>query len=281
MKSANKAIKLAPLLWAVSSLLIACAGKPQPEVQASRKSPTGQTTAAVTSEQITWEAFLKKAKVVSVTKEKTGGRTKPWIVLLDDGKMKQRAFFKHIDVRRPRPAPDSFKYELAAYELTKLLQVEVVPPLVEREIEGTRGSLQMFLENCLSERERQRKKMEPPDAAAHSRAIEGLKVFESLVYDECGDPDDTWIHEQDWRVYRVDFSEAFFPSAELPKGCPISVCSRKLYEGLLKLEEGAVAARLMKYLSKEEIDALLVRKSLIIERIKTLTAEKGEVAVLF
>jgi hypothetical protein len=195
--------------------------------------------------------------------------------------MKHRAFFKHIDFRRPSPAPDSYKYEVAAYELTKMLQVEIVPPLVEREIEGTKGSLQMFLENCLSERERQRKKLEPPDAVAHSRAMEGLKVFESLVYDECGDLDDSWVHQQNWRVSRVDFSEAFFPSADLPKGCPFSVCSRKLYEGLLKLEDGVVAASLAKYLSKDEIDALLARKRLILGRIKTLIAEKGEEAVLF
>lgn len=281
MKSANIVIKLTLISWVSGMLTVACIRSPKPSVPAAGKSPTGQTTAAMTSEQIIWEAFLKNARVVSVTKEKAGGRTKPWIVLLDDGKMKHRAFFKHIDFRRPRPAPDSYKYEVAAYELTKLLQVEIVPPLVEREIEGTKGSLQMYLENYVSERERQRKKLEPPDAAAHSRALEGLKVFESLVYDECGDLDDSWIHEQDWRVCRVDFSEAFFPSVELPKGCPISVCSRKLYEGLLKLEDGAVASSLTKYLSKVEIDALLLRKKLILGRIKALIAEKGEEAVLF
>lgn len=281
MKSAGKIFKLTLISCAALVLTAACAGSPKPAAPASGKSPTAQPTVAGTSEQIIWESFLKKAKVVSVTREVVGGRTRPWMVMLDDGKMKKSAFFKHIDVRRPRPAPDSYKYELAAYELTKMLQVELVPPLVEREVQGTKGSLQTFLENCRSERERSRKKVEPPDAAAHSRALEGLKVFESLVYDECGDLDDTWIHQQDWRVSRVDFSEAFFPSAELPGGCLFTVCPRKLYEGMINLEDGVAAAGLAKYLNKEEIGALLARKKLIIERIKALIAEKGEEAVLF
>lgn len=281
MNSACKELKLTLLSCVAGALILAGAGSLQPAALASGKSPAAQATAPARSEQIIWEAFLKKAKIVSVTKEKMGGRTRPWVVLLDDGKMKHRGFFKHIDVRRPEPAPDSYKYELAAYELTKLLQVEIVPPLVEREIQGTKGSLQMYLEDYMSERERQRKKLEPPDAAAHSRALEGLKVFESLVYDECGDLDDSWLHQQDWRVCRVDFSEAFFPSPELPRGCLITVCSRKLYEGLLKLEDGVAAAVLAKYLNKEEIGALLARKKLVIERIKTLIAENGEEAVLF
>jgi len=281
MKSVNNLLSLTLIFLTAAILTAACTVSPKPTAPAARKSPIGRTTEATTSEQIIWETFLKKARVVSVTKEVVGGRTRPWVVLLDDGKMKRRAFFKHIDVRRPRPLPDSFKYEIAAYELTKMLRVEIVPPLLERVIEDTKGSLQVFVENCISERERQRKQLEPPDAGAHARALEGLKVFESLVYDECGDPDDTWIHEEDWRVCRVDFSEAFFPSVELPKGCPISVCPRKLYEGLLRLEDEIVILSLGNYLIKDEIDALLARKKLIIERIKTLIAEKGEEAVLF
>jgi hypothetical protein len=281
MKSACKILKPTLIFCLAWALATACSGSPRPAAPASVESPAAQAGGAAEGEQIIWQTFLKKAKVVSVTREVLGGRTRPWIVLLDDGKMKKRALFKHIDVQRPRPAPDSFRYELAAYELTKLLRVEIVPPLVEREVQGTKGSLQIYLENCISERERMRKKIEPPDAAAHARALEGLKVFECLVYDECGDLDDSWVHLQDWRVCRVDFSEAFFPSAEFPKSCVISVCPRKLYEGLLQLEDGVIGVSLMKYLNKDEMASLLVRKNLIIERIKGLIAEKGEEAVLF
>jgi hypothetical protein len=233
------------------------------------------------SEQEKQEIFLRQARVVEVDKNQVGGRTAPWIVTLDDGEKRQRAIFKHVDSRRPQPIPDSYKYELAAYELAKLLGIGIVPPVVEREVSGRKGSLQVFLENCLKEKDRQRKKIEPPDSKTFADALEEVKVFENLVYDVCLDADDIWIHKDSWKVCRVDFSEAFFPSAELLQGCILTRCSRKLYQGLVQLEDEVVAARLAPYLNEDEIKALVQRKKLIIEKIRKLIQEKGEAAVLF
>jgi hypothetical protein len=227
------------------------------------------------------EKVLREAKVGKIEKEKLGGRTGPWLVTLGDGAVRQRAVFRHVDRRRPHPTPDSYKYDLAAYELTKLLGVELIPPVVEREIEERKGSLQVFLENCIREKDRKRKKLEPPDPKTFSNALEEVKVLENLTYDECQDADDLYIHRDDWRVCRVDFSEAFAPMSELMPGCDITVCSRKFYEGLLKLNEETVKSALSRYLSDEEIGALLTRKDLIIAKFKALIGEKGEDAVLF
>jgi hypothetical protein len=227
------------------------------------------------------EKFLREARVVSVKKEASAGRSRPWIVTLDDGKAKRRAIFKHFDYRRPQPQPHSYKYELAAYELAKLLGVEIVPPVVERKIETKTGSLQIFLENCVSEQDRRRKKLEPPDPAAFAKAFDGVRVFENLVRDECLNFTDLFIHLEDWRVCRVDFSEAFAPSPELRTECPITVCQRKLYEGLTNLGDVTLEAKLKAYLNDAEIKALLARRSLIFEKIRALIAEKGEPAVLF
>jgi len=111
--------------------------------------------------------------------------------------------------------------------------------------------------------------------------LETARIFENLVYDECQDADDLYVHREDWRVCRVDLSEAFAPLPELLPGCSITVCSRPLYEGLLSLDEETVKSKLGLYLSQEEIGALLIRKGLIIEKIRTLIAVKGEDAVLF
>ena len=177
--------------------------------------------------------------------------------------------------------PDSYKYDIAAYELTKLLGIELIPPVVEREIGGRQGTLQTLLENCIREKDRRRKKLEPPDAKAFNNALEELKVFVNLAYDDCYNFDDIYIHLASWRVCRVDFSEAFYPSLELLPGCEITTCSKKLYEGLLELDEEEVRAKLGRYLSDEEITACLVRKKLILEKINALIAEKGEESVLF
>jgi hypothetical protein len=229
------------------------------------------------------EKVLREAKVNKIEKDGLGGRTGPWLITLGDGAARLRAVFRHVDRRRPLPTPDSYKYDIAAYELTKLLGIELIPPVVEREIGGRKGTLQVFLdlENCIREKDRRRKKMEPPNPKAFSNAFEEVKVLENLTYDECQDADDLYVHRDDWRVCRVDFSEAFAPVPELLPGCEITVCSRRFYEGLLKLDEETVKSALSKYLSDEEVGALLTRKGLLIEKIKALICEKGEDAVLF
>jgi len=227
------------------------------------------------------EKALREARVENIEKEKLGGRTGPWLITLNDGGVKQRAVFRYVDRPRPHTTPDSYKYDLAAYELTKLLGVELIPPVVEREIEGRKGSLQVYLENCIREKDRKRKKLEPPDSRAFSNAMEEIRVLENLAYDECQDTDDLYVHLEDWRICRVDFSEAFAPVPELLPGCGFTVCSRKLYEGLLKLDAETLRSQLNLYLSEEELGALLVRQALIIDKLKSLIKEKGEDAVLF
>lgn len=176
---------------------------------------------------------------------------------------------------------DSYRYDIAAYELSKLLSIEWIPPVVEREIDGRKGTLQIYLENGIREKDRKRKKIEPPDAGAFANAMEELKVFENLAYDECYNFDDTYIQTEDWRVWRVDFSEAFAPVPELLPGCPLTACSKKLYQGLNEFDEEAARAALSRYLNNEEIEACLIRRKLILEKIEALIAEKGSEKVLF
>ncbi len=227
------------------------------------------------------EGFLRNARVVDVKKEISAGRSRPWIVTLAAGGVRHQAIFKHFDYRRPQPQPHSYKYELAAYELTRLLGVELVPPVVERKIENLAGSLQIFLENCVSEQDRRRKKLEPPEPAALAKAVEGIRVFESLAGDRCLNFGDLFVHTDDWRVCRVDFSEAFDLSQELKEDCPITFCSRKLYAGLTHLDSRAVRQAMKPYLNDRETEALLARKALLVAAIDALIAEKGEAAVLF
>jgi hypothetical protein len=230
------------------------------------------------------ENYLRTAKVVS--KRRTGGRGENWRLSLDDGKIARYGFFKLINRSRPTLIPDSYKYGIAAYELDKLLDLNLVPTVVEREIEGKKGSLQIFIEGALEESNRRMKNIEPPDPEKFKNTLEDLSVFENLTYSPsfCGERelDDILIMDKkDWKIWRVDFSEAFAASPELIPGCEITRCSKKLYQHLIKLEDKVIKAKLKHYLNDEEMSMLLKRKKLIIEKIKKLIAEKGEESVLF
>lgn len=227
------------------------------------------------------EYYLSTAAIINVTKEAVPGRTAAWKIDLDDGVSKRRAFFKPINDPRPAQLAESYKYELAAYALDKLLGFNKIPPVIEKEIEGSKGSLQIRVEDCTPLDDLQRTETTPPDSQAFANALEEINVFENLVYKERDELDDILIHEESWSVFRVDFSQAFEPSPELIPGQEITRCSKALYQNLQKLSDEVIKARLKYYLNDEEMSALLTRKALIIQTLEKLIEEKGEAAVLF
>ncbi len=232
--------------------------------------------------QLELEGFLKNAKIASVEKNVATGRGAPWRVTLRDAACSRRGFFKYINARRPQIAPMSYKYEIAAYALSKLVDTPIIPPIIERDVEGKKGSLQIFLETCVSDIER-RKSGKPVsgDPVALANAFDELTLFEALTACE-RDPNDVLIHKDTGRLCRVDFAEAFDPTPELsPAAAAAGRCSRRLYAGLRDLDPAAAEAALAPFLNAAEIKGLLVRRMLLLEKFKTLIGAKGEAAVLF
>lgn len=226
------------------------------------------------------ERFLKTAPV----KDRAagpGGRTDSWRITLEAGGVVRQAIFKYIDRRRPEMLADSYKYELAAYALDRGLGLSFVPPVVEREIEGMRGSLQAFVENSIPESERKERKLKPRNPAAFERAMADLRIFENLTYDNCHDEKDTLVRLSDGTVNRVDFSEAFAPKKDILPRCDIVKCSKHLYSKLLAWDDAAVGLVMRPYLNEEEIRALNARRELIVRLLRKMIATRGEATVLF
>ena len=237
--------------------------------------------AQATPEQAALERFLSTAQVLSKAQPTEKGRNDPWMVILGDGKTTHRAIFKYIDRPKPQALASSYKHELAAYELSKLLGVDVIPPVVARRIENIPGSLQIMIEGCITESERQKQYLAPSDPQAFSDAIAEIRVLEHLTHCERSDLGDLLIHKDDWKVCRVDFAEAFSPKAELLAEADIHRCSRRLYSGLKSTPDSAIREALKAHLEGPEVEALLARRKLILSRLDALIKEKGEAAVLF
>lgn len=232
------------------------------------------------------EKYLRKA-AIGPDRIPIGRRTDAYLVDLDDGKTKRKGVLRFTDTPRPRYPADSYKYTIAAYELDKLLDLNMVPPTVERQENGKKGSLQLGIESpFIDERSRQLKKIEPPDPETFNNNLDDLYIFENLVHCSAlleygGNLDDILIEENDWKLWRIDLTQAFAPYSELISDREITRCSKKLYRNLLKLEDRVIKAQVKKYLNKNEIKAVLERKNLIIKKIQSLIKEKGEKKVLF
>jgi hypothetical protein len=69
------------------------------------------------------------------------GVAKPQRLTLELDGVVRRACFKKIDVKEQ----DSWRHEIAAYELDKLLGLGRVPPTVERVVGGRKGSVQLWV----------------------------------------------------------------------------------------------------------------------------------------
>lgn len=212
------------------------------------------------------ERYLATAKIISVTPDENAGLSEPWIILLDDGIVKRRGYFKHVNRGRPNPLPDSYKYEIAAYELSMLLDIKFVPPTVERKIEGISGSLQLWVGDNEKLKNVLEKDIKLPNLEKFNLCMLDGRVFQNLVYYRQSD-EDVFVDLEKCTVCRIDFSEAFSPKHKLIQRFKMELSSEKLYQNLVRLRDEDIRNRLESYLSKDELEAVIARKKLILTKL--------------
>ena len=237
------------------------------------------------------EQFLKMARVVSMTPVGRGV-TRAQKVTLDDGKHVLHAIWKRIDELRHEVTRsdkgsfqlgfrDSYKYEIAAYELDKLLELDLVPPTVGRRIDDRDGSLQMWVEGAFSEIDRQEKRLLPHDSGRWSQNIYKVHLLNQLIYNSDTRNGHNLLYDPDFRVYAIDHSRSFRLYAELFAEKELRRFSRSVLERLHRLSRAELEDRLSPWLTQEELDALLKRRELILDLADFLAAKWGEAVVLY
>jgi hypothetical protein len=242
----------------------------------------------LTEDQI--REFLLKAKIVD-SHRIDKGVTSPWRLTLTDGRLRHDAAFQSIDEFIPLAQMpdgttesgfrDSYRYNIAAFELAKLVGLgEMMPVYVERSWRGTRGSLSWWLPVKMDEKERVNRKLEPPDLNAWHMQVNRMWVFSELVYDTDRNRTNMLIDEN-WKLWMIDFSRAFLLRHKLHNPSPLAMCDRQLLEKLQQLDEAVVREKTKPYLTKEQVKAVMARRDLIVAYFEKQIAEKGEKAVLY
>lgn len=242
----------------------------------------------LTNDQI--KHFLLTAKVIK-SKQSNTGITHPWRLTLSDGTITHDASFQAVDERKSMMETesgriemnfvDSYKYNIAAYTLADMLGLDdLVPVYVERKWEGHTGSISWWLPVKMDEVERHKQKLEPPDPDAWNKQMYRIRVFDELIYDTDANLTNVLIGE-DWQIYRVDFTRAFRTFNSLPRPKDLDHCNRQLLERLKALDQDQFAAATKKYLTKNEIKAVMARRDKIVQHFQELIAKQGENAVLY
>jgi hypothetical protein len=233
------------------------------------------------------ERFLRSARIVEI-RELAPGVTNPRRAVLDDGKLRHDAHIQTVNVTKDMFAGgkeinfrNTYHYNLAAYELDKLLGLNMTPPSVEREVSGQSAAVTWWLdETAMDEAERTKKKLAPPDQDKWLKQMYIVHVFDQLIYNTNRNLGNL-IYSKDWKVWMIDHTRAFRMFNTLPRPANLKKCDRKLLSRLRGLNKDELTRLLKPYLTGLEIDGILGRRDVIVKWFDSEIANQGEAAVLY
>jgi hypothetical protein len=256
----------------------------------SRVETPATTTVDVPTSDADREAYLLKAQVVK-RKPAPGGITGSERATLRQGTVEHDAHIQCHDEYKSAMAlssgteldfRDSYKNNVAAYRLDRMLGLRMVPVTVVRNIDQKPGSFTWWVDHVkMDEKKRYQEKIASPDADAWNHQIFVVRVFDQLIYNVDRNLGNLLIDE-DWRVWMIDHTRAFkvFKDLKDPKNLG-DHCERKLLAALRGLEAGRLKAEMKDLLSPPQIEGLLGRRDRIVAYYDAKIAALGEDKVLY
>jgi hypothetical protein len=189
------------------------------------------------------------------------------------------------------PTRRNYRFNVAAYELDKLLGLDLVPPTVERFVDGRPASVTWWLDNvAMSEVDRRRRGIDPPDPDSWSLQVHAVRVFDELIsntYRDTAPPlylNSVWdnlLITTDWAVWITDHTGAFRIRQELQDPDSVVRCPRTVLGRLRELNRERLQQALRRYLSSEQLNALDIRRALLVRHFDHLIESRGEAVVLY
>jgi hypothetical protein len=224
------------------------------------------------------ERFLRAARILNEAYAGKGiaGSKK---AMLSDGRRRHYAHIQFIDVYKPlfrgkdgseeKDFKDTWKFNVAAYRLAKLLGLShMVPASVQRTVDGKPAAVTWWLDGiAMDEKERIARDIRPPDVPEWNRQMDIIRIFDQLIYNMDRSQENLLIGK-DWKVYMIDHTRAFRKWPKLRDPAAISKCAPELVRALKQLKRGEVTRDLGPYLSGEEIDGLMARRDLIVGKLE-------------
>jgi len=224
------------------------------------------------------EEYLKTAKVVRMEGTSVGV-TRPRRAYLEPGGLIDSMVWKPIRPGRYGGFFESYRSEIACYEIDKLLGLEMVPPTVEKRVDGDLGAAIMWATPTRSFAEMGAKGAPTPPpkyVAKFTRALVRAKMFDNLIANI--DPNlGNWLVDPSWNVILVDHSRALTSNTKLVH--QMAHIDRELWAKMQTLTEEQLKAAVGKWVGDGEIRALLQRRKKLGEEIDRLVKAGGPDAV--
>lgn len=215
------------------------------------------------------EQYLKTARVERI-EDIPLGVTKPMRAFLaPDGPVASMAW-KPLRPGLYSGAWESYRSEIAAYELDKLLALRMTPPAVERQVDGAHGAAVMWIGPVTMWRDL--KKDKRPTGNPWTFQIIRQRMFDDLIGNDDRNQGNLLI-DGDGHLCLIDASRAFTSSTNLP--LKLEKIDAPLWGRIAALTEASLTAALGEWLEPTQIRAMLERREKIKKEIDKLVAAQG------
>lgn len=236
------------------------------------------------------EACLTDGKVLKGAEELVG-ITRPVRVKVECDGIEREAVFKSLDERRMGRTQlesgevefnfsDSFRYERAAYLLDRQLGLDMVPVAVIGKRKGSDGALVAWIPDAVHEN-KVTATFDGPQMASQFRQKSRMRMFDSLIYNTDRRAENILVDESTAKIYLIDHSRAFREKEELREDFATGRVwlSRQMYDDLVALDAANLAELADGLISKQQLEAILSRRDLIVAKIDKDRQEYGDEAV--
>lgn len=216
------------------------------------------------------EKMLAEGKVLKIEAVPIGV-TKPQRATLE-GEPAMRFAWKALRPGYSRGFMESYKAEIAAYKFDRMLGLNMVPPIVERNMNGSDGAAVLWVENT-----RGWSVEKPPQGPEPKWSLQltRMKMFD-LIIANIDRNQGNLIYDADWHLFLIDHSRAFTGKKDLKNLAPLARVDRKLWTRMAALTMDDLDRGLEKWVGTNEKKAILLRRDLMAKQIAEMVAKRGE-----
>ena len=235
------------------------------------------------------ETFLLKARI-SNQRDAGGGVTGSRRATASDGQVTHDVHIQTIDEAKAvfesgrnteLNFKDTYRYNIAGYHVARLIGISTVPMSVERAIDGKMAAVTWWVDDVkMDEKARTKAKVLGPDPVKTTKQLQIMRVFDELIQNKDRNQGNI-LWTSDFTMWLIDHTRAFRLGRSLLKPENLTRCDRGLLERLRALTPEALSQAVGNSLTRQEQEALMLRRDLIVKHYDDRIARLGEPVVLF
>jgi Phosphatidylinositol 3- and 4-kinase len=263
-------LALASLLLTLSPRVTADARGPS-YLQAAASTPAGSAK-IWEGRNAEFEEYLRTAEIDRI-EDVPIGVTHPKRAFFKPGGPVASAAWKVLRPGRPAGYWESYKSEIAAYELDKLLGMGMVPVAVEKRWKGDTAAAILWLSPIHSWKEMEAR----PKPGKWVRQVARMKMFDNFICNKDRNAGNLMV-DDDWNLFLIDHSRAFLSDKDL--AVKMEHIDPQLWNRILALDEPALTGAIGQWVDGGgAIRSMLARREKMQTAIGKLVAANGEAAV--